>query len=475
MTPPDRDPSAAPETSHRDGDGRAPAVIPRRLLVLAYYFPPLGGSGVQRVASLARYLPTFGWHPTVVTARPGRYFAFDEGLADDVHRAGVRVVATSTLDPTRGGEGRAQMPAGRWGRLLSALSAWAFVPDNKVGWSPFALAAAEREHRAAPFDAVLSTAPPYTSLLVGARLARRWDVPFVVDLRDDWLGNPRHRYPTAVHRRLHAVLERRVLAAASAVFVISGAMREAVSVRHPGLASRLHIVPQGYDPADFPGEAARQHAPSGEPMESEAVEAKAVETRSVETGAVETGGRPMAGEGTFRIVYAGVFYDAQRPDTFLAALAQFVAAHPDAPVAADFYGLVPPDFGPFVANLGLGAMVTYHGYLPHRALAGRLAGASLLWMTVGERPGAEGISTGKLFEYVGTRRPILGLVPLRGTAAEALRAYGAAWVVAPGDTDGAARAIGEAWTAWTAGTRTAADAAFIRRHDRRRIAGEVAA
>ena len=422
---------------------------PRRVLVLAYYFPPLGGSGVQRVAKLAKYLPGAGWQPTVVTARPGRYFAFDAGLADEVRAAGVEVVATPTLDPTRGGQGAATMPSGARAGLLARLSAWAFVPDNKVGWAPFALAAAGRMHHARPFDAVYATAPPYTGLLVGARLARRWGVPLVVDLRDDWLGNPRHVYPTRLHRRLHAALEGRVFGAAASIHVISDAMREAVAARHPALADRVRIVPQGFDPEDFP--------PRPPPPVPDA-------------------------DAVFRIVYTGVFYDAQRPDVFLAALARFARAHPDARVAADFYGLVPPDFAALVAAHGLGGIATYHGYAPHADVARHLADASMLWLTIGERAGADGISTGKLYDYFGARRPILGLVPPSGTAAAALRRYGAgtgdspaAHIVAPTDTDGAAAAMAAVWTAWLRGARFTIDAAFVHDHDRRRIAATVGA
>ncbi len=425
---------------------------PRRVLVLAYYFPPLGGSGVQRVAKLAKYLPGAGWQPTVVTARPGRYFAFDAGLADEVTAAGVEAIATRTLDPTRGGQGATTMPSGARASWMARLSAWAFVPDNKVGWAPFALAAAERVHTARPFEAVYATAPPYTGLLIGARLARRWGVPLVVDLRDDWLGNPRHVYPTRLHRRLHAALERRVLRAAAGVHVISDAMREAVVGRHPDLADRVRVVPQGFDPEDFPP---RPPASTPDAPPDDAV---------------------------FRVVYTGVFYDAQRPDVFLAALAQFVRAHPEARVAADFYGLVPPDFDALVAAYALTNVAAYHGYVPHADVARHLADASMLWLTIGERAGADGISTGKLYDYIGARRPILGLVPLAGTAAAALRCYGAgpgdapaAHVIAPADIDGAAAAMAAVWQAWQRGARFTVDAAFVDDHDRRRIAATVGA
>lgn len=413
----------------------------RRLLVLAYYFPPLGGSGVQRVARLVKYLPENGWTPVVVTPTPGAYFAYDDTLREEVEDSDAIIVRTRSLDPTRGHPGRGARPTGRRAGVLARLTAWVALPDNKLGWAPFAVRAAQRVHRQAPVDAVLASAPPYTSLLVGAWLARRWQVSLVLDLRDDWLGNPRHVYPTRMHRRFHAALERWAFRRADTILTISDAMRDAVARRHPDLAARVHVVPQGFDPADFPSP--------------------------------RTSGRPS--DGPFRIVYAGMFYDVQRPDTFLAALARLRASRPDLPLQADFYGHVPPTMVELVERHGLGDVVRCHGYVPHREVTRRIAEASLLWLTIGHREGAEGISTGKLFEYVGTRRPILGLVPLDGTAAAALREYGCGWAVDSDDVAGAVRAMGEIVEAWQSGTLPTPSETFIGQHDRRRLAAVLAA
>jgi glycosyltransferase involved in cell wall biosynthesis len=413
-------------------------MTPRRVLVVAYYFPPLGGSGVQRVAKLVKYLPEHGWQPTVLTARPGAYVAFDPALAKEVAAAGVEVVATRTLDPTRAGQGRTVAATGARRRWLAAITDGLFVPDNKLGWAPFALREGAGLLHTRPFDAVYATAPPYTGLLVAARLARRFRLPLYVDLRDDWLGNPRHRYPTPFHRRLHAHLERRVLRQAVGVSVISEAMRVAVVARHPDLAERVRIVPQGFDPADFD--------PPADPLR----------------------------DGVFRLLYSGMFYDAQRPDTFLAGLRRLRNRHPEARVEALFAGLVPPGFDALVDRLALTPIVRYLGYLSHADVTRRQQQADVLWMTVGQRPGAEGISTGKLFEYMGTRKPILGLVP-DGTAAEALRAYGAGIAVPPDDPEAVGNALELLFGAWQAGAMPAPSESFVMQHDRQRMAGEVAA
>ena len=421
----------------------------KRLLVLAYYVPPLGLSGVQRVTKLAQHLGAHGWACEIVAPTPGAYFARDETLLDDLNAAGVTVHRTRSLDPTRLARAASAPPApgtasshtpstvgGRRHRLLAAATAWAFVPDNKLGWLPFALARAHRLLSAGRFDAVLASAPPYTGLVAGALAARRHGLPLVLDLRDDWLGNPRHVYPTRLHRRLHARLETWTFRQADAILTISEEMRSSVVSRHPALAGRVYVVPQGFDESDFAA-----------PL-------------------------PARTDDRFRVVYTGVFYDAQRPDVFLDGLARFRAARPEAQADARFVGMVPEGFDALVARHGLSGVVTRVGYLPHAAAVQEQRAADLLWMTVGRRPGAEGISTGKLFEYFGRCRPILGLVP-DGTARAALVAYGAAYLADPDDPQAVAKALALAYDDHQRGTAPRPDEAFVRRHGRQALAGDV--
>lgn len=404
--------------------------------MLAYYVPPLGLSGVQRVASLARHLRAHGWAVEIVAPCPAAYFARDESLLAELLDAGVVIHRTRSLDPTRlPARARPAQVGGAAHRRLGGLTAWAFVPDNKLGWLPFAVAKARALVRTGRFDAVLASAPPYTGLLAGVLAAG--PLPLVLDLRDDWLGNPRHVYPTRLHRRLHARLERWAFRRAGAILTISEAMRAQVAARHPDLAARLHVVPQGYDEDAF-------EAPL-----------------------------PARETDRYCIHYTGVFYDAQRPDVFLDGLARFRALRPDASVVARFAGTVPDGFDALVARLGLSDVVETLGYVPHARAVALQRSADLLWMTVGRRPGAEGISTGKLFEYVGSRRPILGLVP-DGTAREALLAYGAAYLADPDDPEAVAEALVRAYDDERAGTTPAPDEAFVAAHGRRALAGRVA-
>lgn len=411
----------------------------RRVLVVAYYFPPMGLSGVQRTVKFARYLPEYGWEPVVLSVEPGGYFAFDDELMAEVQAAGIEVHRTTSLDPNRlfGRRRAVSMPGESRRSLLARAAQTIFIPDSKIGWYPFALRAGRRLVARSPVHAVLSTAPPYTGHLIGARLAADHGLPLVLDYRDDWLDNPRHVYPTALHRRIHARLERRVLDQADAVVAINGTIARAIAGRSAGSADPV-VIPQGYDPADYPAS----------PPDS----------------------------GGFTLTYTGVFYDAQRPDAFLQGLARFLERRPDARSAtrARFLGLFPDSARAEVARLGLDDVVDIGPYVTHREAMEALAGTAVAWLVVGRRSGSEQISTGKLYAYIGARVPILALVP-EGEARRELLDYGAARIVDPDDVAGTADAIALWYDAWRTKTLPAPDPEFVARFDRRRLAGNLAA
>jgi hypothetical protein len=196
---------------------------PRRVLIVAYYFPPMGMSGVQRVAKFARYLPRSGWQPTVLTVEPAGYYAYDASLLDEIEQAGISMIRTPSIDPTKlfGRHKTVALPAEATRKRLAGLSQLLFVPDNKVGWYPYAVRAGLRELKARPYDAVFASAPPYTALLIAERLSTAGRLPLVVDFRDDWLENPRHSYPSVLHQALHRRMERRVIGRSKSVIAIN--------------------------------------------------------------------------------------------------------------------------------------------------------------------------------------------------------------------------------------------------------------
>ena len=416
----------------------------RRVLVIAYYFPPMGLSGVQRTAKFVKLLPRFGWQPTVITCKPRGYFAFDDSLWREIEAAGVEVIRTGALDPTRMFRRRevVALPEERRRRWFSALSQFLFVPDNKIGWFAPALKAGLRTFAREPFDVIFSTAPPYTAHLIGRALSRRTSAPLVLDFRDDWIGNPRHDYPTLLHRQASARLERRALESSRSIVVINEEIRRNLIARNERavVPENVVVIPQGFDPEDF-----ESAIPADRPREA------------------------------FVLLYSGVFYDAQTPEFFLRGLADLFNRRGDlrGRVEARFAGLLPESAMELARELGVDSAVRYVGYLPHDELIGQLLAADALWMTVGRQEGAETISTSKLFEYFGTRKPVLGLVP-RGAARDALTRYAAAEFAPPDAVPEISAAIGRLYDAWTDGELPRPSEEVVHGYDRLHMTGRLA-
>ncbi len=413
--------------------------------MVAYYFPPMGLSGVQRITKFVKYLPDFGWKPTVLTVEPGGYFAFDPELENEVQSSEIRVVRTQSLDPTRlfKRKSTVSLPAESSRKWMSSISQALFIPDNKVGWVRPAVRRALALHEETPFDVILATVPPYSAALVARKVAKKTGVPFVVDYRDDWLDNPRHAYPTPIHRYLHQVLEKNVLLESAAVVSINERICARIKGRlhsysaDPG-SDRVRILPQGYDREDLAGK------------------------QSLTKG------------GMLTLLYSGVFYDAQTPDFFLKALSGFINENPDyAPhIRAVFVGLVPESSKALAESLGLAQYIEYTGYVSHSQAIKHVLGADILWMTVGEGKGQELISTSKLFEYMGTQKPILGLVP-EGAAKDALMRYKASWVVSPGDIQAIHRSLETIYMGWDKGLLPEANADYVEQIERKNLTGQL--
>jgi glycosyltransferase involved in cell wall biosynthesis len=343
----------------------------------------MGLSGVQRTTKFVKYLPQYGWEPTVLTVESVGYFARDESLLKEIEGRGIRIVRTPPAGPGRFLVRRetVRLPSERTRKWLSRISDTFFIPDNKIGWKKSAVKTALSLHAETPFDLIFSTAPPFTDFLIGAEVKEAIRKPLVLDYRDPWYEYPFRFTPTPLHRRRHRVLERRALKASSFVITTNRRVKESLISHFPFLTYHdIDIIPQGYDPEDFPGET---------PAESDP------EIR-----------KPP---GRMRITYAGVFWEDRAPTAFLEALAALLKQQPALRqrIEALFIGNFREENRKTVEHLGLQDVVKEVGYVAHDVCARYLRASDVLWMIVGDPMG----SPGKTYDYLGAGKPIFGLVP----------------------------------------------------------------
>ncbi|MBX2989562.1 MAG: glycosyltransferase family 4 protein [Bacteroidetes bacterium] len=411
----------------------------RRVLVIAYYFPPMGLSGVQRTLKFVKYFPEFGWKPTVLTVEPVGYFAHDDTLLKELEGRNVEIVRTNAAGPGKvlARKGTVKLPSERTRKFLSRVSDTFFIPDNKIGWKRKAVRKALELHQAKPFDLLFATAPPFTDFLIGAEIKSHLNIPLVFDYRDAWVEYPHKFYPTPYHKLRTIRLERNALKASSHVVTTNRNVKELLIKRHRFLGyNDVEIIPQGYDPDDFA-----------------AADADDVISRT----------------NKMRITYAGVFWEDRVPTYFLQALHALFQEQPRLRdrIEALFIGKFRKENIKLVQKLGLKDSVIVVDYLPHRQCVNNLVASDVLWMIVGDNVG----SPGKVYEYIGARKPILGCVPDGFMKQTILEAGGV--VTAPNDVDAIKHAIEKFYRQYEEGTLRGPVQEVVEKYDRPKLTGKL--
>ncbi len=412
----------------------------RNVLVFAYYFPPMGLSGVQRVTKFVKYLPDFGWRPHVITSGPTAYYAHDPSLLDELEGRDIVIHRTSGADPNSmlKGKGTVKMPREWMRRIMRAVSDTFFIPDNKKSWAKQALELARTLVKEQSFDAIFVSGPPFSSMIAAATLSEETGIPLVVDYRDLWYGNQFHVYPTSWHAHKHQSLEYDVLAHASRITVTNRRMKERLVARYNHLNFEdVVILPHGFDPADLPE---RIVAPKND---------------------------------HFRITYAGIFYDVVTPIPFFKAVKALMAKRPEVRMELHFAGILRDEYAKAARKMGIADLIHDHGYCAHGDTVRLLLESDALWMMVGDTRNADTISSGKLYEYFGTRKPLLVSVPNGALRKDAER-YGAAWITEPQDVEAITQCLSEMYDAWRSGSLPRPDEAVVQGFDRHQLTGLLA-
>jgi glycosyltransferase involved in cell wall biosynthesis len=401
----------------------------KRVLVVAYQFPPVGGSGVQRTLKFVKYLPGFQWMPEVLTRRTGPMVQRDDTLMAEVPDF-VSVIRTPSLDLTA------------WpGKLALAgkFIAWKLlVPDGEVLWMRGALRAARGRLASGDVDAVYTTSYPYSDHLAGLRLKQEFPhVPWLADFRDEWTNNPYlldHPHPGWRMRREKA-MEQSVLERADMLVTNSPGMKANFMRLYPGLdlENRMHVIPNGYDPDDFD--------PADAPVADPGSFAKDSTISTVNE--------------RFVLTYTGALYGRRKPDLFLEALGRLVS---EGRIGKDDFrvrlmGSYKPDLIRAMSDRsGLSGSILLEGYQPHADCLRAMSASDALLLLEGGGPGAEAFFTGKVFEYIRAGRPILAVVPQNGAAAGIVRDTGTGIVCDCGDVRAIMDGFMRLHDAWKSGT-----------------------
>lgn len=356
-------------------------------------FPPQGGPGVQRSVKFVKYLPQFGWDSVVLTPRCTTWSQRDETLLKDIP-PGTTVMKTYTAEPKPGPKGVFHYII--WG-ALKPLS----VPDHGNWWLPWAVPAAMRVLRECPIQAILATGGPFSSHILGAILKVKTGLPLILDYRDDWTLDPvlraMHPFYWVLFEPYERLMHRWVVNKADKVLLVTEGSRH-IFAEHYSHPEKFVTIRNGYDPDDF-------------------------------TSACE----PNLPPDKFHVVYAGSTKGyASSSQTFLQGLR--LAIDRDAAlresVQVSFVGAIEQRCKDLIKDLELGPYVRVIGYVPHSQSIGYLRRADVLLLTMRS---VYPHVPGKVYEYLGARKPLLLLAPQGTEVVELVTRAGSAQTADPND------------------------------------------
>lgn len=355
----------------------------KKALMVAYYFPPMGGSGVQRTTKFVKYLRDFDWEPIVFTRDTHKLPLRDESLVKDIPD-GVKIIHTPAWDLTA-------LPGilGLFGKIVARKI---LIPDGEKLWQMFSASKAIQAVQENKADLIYTTSSPYSDHLLGLSLKKKFPgIPWVADFRDEWtnnpytLDNPHYKLRADMERKM----EREVLLHADCLITNTPVMMQNFVRDNPSVKDKFFVIPNGYDEEDFAG--ISTEAPNN---------------------------------SKFTLTYTGLLYGRRKPDLFFEAVSKLIAENriDRSKVDIKLIGNYKLDYmNKLIESYSLQGVVRILPYMKHRECIEQLSNSDALLLIEGAGPGAEAFYTGKVFEYMKTGRPVLAMIPARGAAAQLVR------------------------------------------------------
>jgi len=369
----------------------------KKVLIITYYWPPMGGGGVQRWLKTVKYLREFGWEPIIFTTKNGEASVVDEGMLQEIPE-GIETLRVPIWEPfdlykkLTGKKKTEKLAPGvvaskKGNSLMQNLSIWIrgnfFIPDARKFWIKPSAQFLNNYLVNNKVDAIVSTGPPHTTHLIALGVIKKHHLPWLADFRDPWTNIDFYHqlkltnWADAKHKRL----ELEVLKKASQVVTVSWSWATdfyKISNRKPV------VITNGFDPEDF-----------------------------INAGKVKL-------DKKFTITHAGSINEDRNPHVLWKALAELCKEVDNFKYDLEIrlIGQVAPNAITEITKYGLENKLTKIDNLPHQEVIQQLIKSQLLVLPLNDTPNIDGVVPGKLYEYIGAQRPILCIGKTTGDAAK---------------------------------------------------------
>ena len=429
----------------------------KRVLIISYYWPPTGGSGVQRWVKFAKYLPAEGWQPVIYTPENPEQLAVDASLEAEVP-AEAEVIRRRIVEPyemykkllRKSGHSKEAVevnPVNAQNKsTLQKIAMWIrgnlFRPDPRCLWIGPSVRYLKKYLAEHPVDLIVSTGPPQSMHMIGRKLAAETGLPWIADFRDPWtkIFYFKHLSMTRATERWHEKMERRVLDEATAVVAVSPLVQQEFQAM---TQTPVELITNGFDECDFP-----------------------------DGKCTEAAGGP---DRDFIITHTGLFAADGNPTRLWEVLAEKCRKDEKFRNALkiNLVGKTDEQIIKSIGDAGLAPNLNDMGYQPHSVAIEQQRKASLLILPLRKEPEYKAVLPGKLFEYLAAWRPVLGIGQPDGAMSMILDSTKTGVVLDWEDSGAIARHIDLCWERHLEGQLTV-DSADISQFARRNLTHRMA-
>lgn len=370
----------------------------KKILIISYYWPPAGGPGVQRWLKFVKYLPDFGWEPTVFIPENPSYPIVDETLQKDVPK-NLKMIKTKIWEPyqlaEKFGKDNKKFKAGQfdvgenqsWKAKLSIfVRGNFFIPDARVFWVKPSVEFLEKYLKVNHYDVLVTTGPPHSLHLIGLGLKKKFpDLKWIADFRDPWteISYYKHLKLTKIADKKHRKLESEVFK--NADITLATSYTDAENFRKNG--ANAFCITNGFD-----------------------VDASTTLSMTEENSKT----LPLSNSTTkFTLSYIGVLEQLRNPEILWETLNVLVQENADFKndFQLKFVGRLDDKILQKIENSALKSNLTNLGYQTHDVALKHMQDSSVLLMTNFPQESSKGIIPGKIFEYLATGKTILSFGP----------------------------------------------------------------
>ena len=372
----------------------------KKVLIITYYWPPAGGSGVQRWLKFSKYLRGFDIEPVIYTIDNPSYPILDKSSESEIPKD-LEILKQAIFEPNSMlsffGRNNKKESAGFLnpnptflGKIVQYIRANYFIPDARKFWIQpsvnFLSNYLENNH----IDAIITTGPPHSMHLIGLELKKKLGIKWISDFRDPWTEiDYFQQLPlTKKATKKHQDLEQEVLIKSDMVVVVGETMKDKF-LKH---TKRIEVLTNGFDTI--------------EDLSTQKLDEK------------------------FSITHVGLMNSDRNPTILWKVLNEISNTNPNfkndlrIKLIGKIDDAVIQDLKVFDHNT-----IETIPYLDHKDVSKYQASSQVLLLSINEVPSAKGIITGKIFEYLQAKRPILAIGPEDGDAAMILKNTNAGTII----------------------------------------------